>query len=130
MARRATGWTCQRSSQGQPCRFKNRPGTRKCAKCEKPRPVKKPPAHAAVLDELTYEDFIEINGGEFCWICRQLPAKQRIRVTRKYDRDHDHKTGKPRGLLCHKHNRMLKEWMTIQLVEAILLYLERAREIE
>jgi hypothetical protein len=40
------------------------------------------------------------NGG--CYICGKLPEGKRA-----LDIDHDHKTGKVRGLLCSNHNRAL-----------------------
>ena len=36
-----------------------------------------------------------------CYICKEAPAKRAL------DIDHDHKTGKVRGLLCSTHNRAL-----------------------
>jgi hypothetical protein len=77
----------------------------------------------AALD-LTYEQYVEINGGEHCGICGktrdQLPDP-----TRKLDRDHDHITHEPRGLLCRTHNRQVKRYMTVEWVEAVLEYLSR-----
>lgn len=56
----------------------------------------------AALD-LPYEHYVEINGGERCGVCGKGPSEKR-----KLDRDHDHTTHQPRGLLCHRHNRGLK----------------------
>ena len=42
----------------------------------------------------------EQNGG--CWICGKQPTGKRA-----LDIDHDHKTGKVRGLLCSNHNRAI-----------------------
>lgn len=36
-----------------------------------------------------------------CYICKEHPKKRAL------DIDHDHKTGKVRGLLCSNHNRAL-----------------------
>lgn len=122
MTRKATGWTCRRKA----CKFKNPPRTRKCQKCGHPRPARRIPAHQQVLRTMKYEDFVEINGGDFCWLCEQLPVEQRIKTTRNYDRDHDHITGQARGLLCHWHNRRLGSHLTLELARAIVAYLERA----
>lgn len=72
--------------------------------------------------ETDYEDYVVINGGEFCGICER-PRKE---VERRLDRDHDHRTGQPRGLLCHKCNRALPSWMTAEWLDAAAAYLRRA----
>ena len=119
MARKATGWTCRRVS----CKFKNPPRTRKCQQCGKPKPVKKL-GHRQVLKDLTYADFVEINGGDHCGICGKLRSETR----RNFDRDHDHITGKPRGLLCHRENRALPYWMTSKWLRDAADYLDRAAD--
>src|SRR5689334_2832443 len=89
------GWTCQRQTDGQKCRQKNPPRARKCVACGKPRPPKRKPAHMQAL-ELPYEHYVEINGGEFCFICGAPPSNGR-----RLHRDHEHVgDGRPRGLLC------------------------------
>lgn len=117
--RRAAGWTCRRKS----CRSRNAPRTRICYACGAPRPRKKPPAHAAVLAELTYDDFAVINGGYMCGICGYVPSYGK----RKLDRDHDHITGEARGLLCFRCNRHLKKWVTAEWLAGALAYLTRRR---
>ena len=47
-----------------------------------------------------YEEMLESQGGG-CYICGIGP------VGRALDIDHDHRTGKVRGLLCSNHNRAL-----------------------
>lgn len=77
----------------------------------------------AALD-LTYEQYVEINGGEHCGIC----GRQRGELPnpgRRLDRDHNHRSGKPRGLLCREDNRKLKHWMTLDWLLAAVAYLER-----
>jgi hypothetical protein len=46
-----------------------------------------------------YESMLEQQGGG-CYICGKKPEDKRA-----LDIDHDHKTGKVRGLLCSNHNR-------------------------
>ncbi len=71
--------------------------------------------------ELPYEDYLALNSGiEACGICGALPKSKRL------DRDHDHRTGKPRGLLCHLCNRNLGSSVTLKWLEAAKSYLERA----
>jgi hypothetical protein len=52
-----------------------------------------------------YDAMLKAQGGG-CAICGNPPK------TRRLDVDHDHKTGKVRGLLCHRCNRALPNWMT------------------
>lgn len=113
-------WTCQRTTAGVPCKHVNPKRKHLCEKCGKRRPATKRPAHMAALD-LPYEHYVEINGGDFCGICGLPPSP-----VRRLDRDHDHKTGRPRGLLCHAHNRMLRYGMTPEVLRAAADYLERA----
>jgi hypothetical protein len=52
------------------------------------------------IDVPDYERMLEEqNGG--CYICGKKPDKRAL------DIDHDHKTGKVRGLLCSNHNRAI-----------------------
>src|SRR5437899_4206973 len=57
-----------------------------------------------------YDERLAAQGGG-CAICGNAPKTRRLHV------DHDHKTGKVRGLLCHRCNRRLDttvtpEWLT------------------
>jgi hypothetical protein len=47
-----------------------------------------------------YDQMLESQGGG-CYICGVGPS------SRALDIDHDHRTGKVRGLLCSNHNRAL-----------------------
>lgn len=110
-------WTCRG------CKTRNTGRTQKCA-CGRKRPPRRKPSHMAAL-ELPYEAYIELNGGEFCAICGcGRPARRRL------DRDHDHRTGAPRGLLCHRHNRLLAKDWTPELLRAAADYLERSVRAE
>jgi Recombination endonuclease VII len=115
-------WTCQRVVRGKKCAHKQPARYRNCRKCGKPRPVRKRPAHMAALDE-SYEHYIEINGGEHCGICGRSASPMR-----RLDRDHDHNTGLPRGLLCFACNRQLRTWATIEWLLAAAAYLRRHLE--
>lgn len=77
---------------------------------------------------MPYEEYIVINGGEFCGVCGrtrdELPDP-----SRRLDRDHEHKAdGLPRGLLCRECNRKLKAWITLEWARRVVAYLERAEE--
>jgi hypothetical protein len=51
------------------------------------------------IDVPDYERMLEEQGGG-CYICGKKPTDKRA-----LDIDHDHETGKVRGLLCSNHNR-------------------------
>lgn len=119
MTRSKPTWTCKRVIDGTRCGTVNGWRLRKCTACAKPRPQRQRPAHMAALD-LPYEAYISINGGEHCGICGKRPDGRRL------DRDHDHKTGRPRGLLCWACNRQLRTWATVEWLERAAVYLRRA----
>jgi len=70
--------------------------------------------------DLPYETFVKINKGEHCGVCNARPAGKRL------DRDHDHNTGLPRGLLCRRCNRLLTRRLE-PLLPGMIVYLERHR---
>lgn len=109
-------WTCRDCGQ-----YHSSKQVRKCQGCGKERPKTRKPKHMAAL-ELPYEAFIEANGGvEVCGICERGPQE-----SRKLDRDHSHKTGEPRGLLCWRHNRGLQYFNDDpELLAAAISYLQR-----
>lgn len=53
-----------------------------------------------------------------CALCRRVP-KRALAV------DHNHKTGKVRGLTCFRCNRFIIGRMTLPLARALVAYLER-----
>jgi hypothetical protein len=113
-------WICNRQIGGLRCGGVNQPRTRKCHTCGKPRPPRRRPKHLAALTR-TYQEYILLNGGETCGICGAQPK------TRRLDRDHDHHTGEPRGLLCVRCNRALPGWIDSQWLRSAIRYLERER---
>lgn len=94
---------------------------RKCS-CGKALPKKRRPKHTAALD-LDRSVFVAANGGsELCGIC----GVEKKPGGRALHRDHDHKTGKPRGILCFPCNAALRPYMDVVWVRAALAYLERS----
>jgi hypothetical protein len=74
-----------------------------------------------------YEEWVAmfgVDGIERCSIC----LRERSEKDRRLQRDHDHLSGRPRGLLCVRCNRALPSWMTPEWLRAAADYLERARE--
>lgn len=118
------GWTCRRAS----CGHLNHPEHVKCRGegCTARRPKKRVSPHARVLRDTSYETAetlsMTLHGGErgSCGVCG------RPRGERNHDRDHDHKSGKFRGLACWKCNRELLRGHTVETLQACLAYLERA----
>jgi hypothetical protein len=77
----------------------------------------------AALD-IPYETYVRINGGEHCAICLRRPSPGR-----RLDRDHDHRTGQPRGLLCGGRmgcNRRLGRVDDVRWLASAAWYLESA----
>ena len=115
-------WTCRK------CAFRNkRTSSRKCQGCgEATKPKRRVPPHAVTLREDSYETYVgislAIHGGEpeCCAVCGRYPYE-----TRRHDRDHDHRTGKPRGLACVRCNRELLRNATLEEARAVVAYLER-----
>ena len=64
-----------------------------------------------------YDALLAAQGGG-CAICGNAPKTRRLHV------DHDHKTGKVRGLLCHVHNRRLWRGATAAELRRMAAYLD------
>lgn len=117
----ARSWTCRKRFGGTPCLHVNKPRKRVCGLCGTPRPARRKPQHLAAL-EMPYEAYETLNGGEHCGICgaaRKVDGK-------RLHRDHDHRTGVPRGLLCFRCNGALRTYMTVEWLRAATAYLERS----
>ncbi len=63
-----------------------------------------------------YERLLAAQGGH-CALCPSTPKTRRLAV------DHDHKTGKVRGLLCHRCNRFMPVWATADWHSSVAWYL-------
>lgn len=109
-------WTCPKCRERLP-RIKQR-----CPDCGAVRPTRKTAAQTALADEYAVW---AARFGETCGICgRQASARRRL------DRDHDHKTGRARGLLCARCNRGLPSWVTTDWLRGAIAYLDRAASEE
>ena len=72
----------------------------------------------------TYERLVAWRGREVCWICGAAPKTRRLHI------DHDHKTDKVRGLLCHSCNRRLWPGCTEAWLALASQYLYWARRAD
>jgi hypothetical protein len=70
------------------------------------------------LEPGEYARMLEAQDGR-CALCLKQPRRRRLAV------DHDHRTGKPRALLCFRCNQFLGQWefdpMTATLASQYLL---------
>jgi hypothetical protein len=122
MAKAARVWTCQRRVNKVKCGQVNPRRLQICTKCGKRRPATKQPSHMAILKTVTYEQCVE-RWGEHCGIC----GAPRPPSGRRLNRDHDHKTGELRGLLCTRCNRQLPDWVDADWLLLAHAYLVRPR---
>jgi Recombination endonuclease VII len=61
--------------------------------------------------------------GPGCQICGAIPKSGGLH------QDHDHRTGKNRGWLCHRCNRGLPSWVTAEWLVSAALYLGGGYEL-
>ena len=105
--------------------------------CGRKLPKKRVAAHARTLRDDPYEVYRQVNadlhakafGGEWtpdcCGVCGKPPSSGR-----HMDRDHDHVTGKPRGLACPGNqgcNALMPKQLTLERARMIVRYLEEAQ---
>jgi hypothetical protein len=108
-------WTCRKCRTRLP-RIKQR-----CPDCGVVRPERRTAAQKALSEDYAVW---AARFGEQCGICGR-PASAR----RRLDRDHDHKTGAPRGLLCARCNRALPSWVTTAWLRNAITYLNRTEKL-
>ena len=105
-------------------------GRRKCTGCGAALPKRRVPVHARTLRDDPYPVYDRVNqelhGAEpgHCGVCGKPPS-----TIRHMDRDHDHVTGKPRGLACPGNtgcNALMPRQLTLERARLIVAYLERA----
>lgn len=105
------------------------PRTKQLCTCGKRRPKKRVPAHARTLRDDPYAVYVAVAEAihgvtdESCCVCGK-PCSQE----RRHNRDHDHLTGKPRGLACAGNrgcNALMPSWLTAERAELIAAYLRR-----
>ena len=125
-------WTC-------PCGTRNERIKQRCANtdCRRARPKKRVPTHARTLRDDSYTVYRDVNaqihaqafGGDWtpdaCGVCGKPPA-----TARHMDRDHDHATGRPRGLACpgnQGYNALMPRQLTLERARLIVAYLERVQ---
>lgn len=119
------------------CGWRNERIKQKCTNpdCNRRRPKKRVPPHARTLRDDPYTTYELLNGeihatafgGEWspdhCGVCGKAPS-----TSRHMDRDHDHVTGKPRGLACPGNqgcNALMPRQMTLERARQVVAYLER-----
>src|SRR5690242_12716661 len=68
------------------------------------------------VDDAEYQRLLEAQGGH-CALCPNEPKTRRLHV------DHDHKTGRVRGLLCYRCNRTIPSWVTPEWCHLVIAYI-------
>jgi hypothetical protein len=68
-----------------------------------------------------YVRILEAQDGH-CALCPSEPKTRRLHF------DHDHRTGKVRGLLCHRCNRALGTWCNSEWALRLFGYLKNAEQ--
>jgi hypothetical protein len=118
-------WTCTRRHSGYRCGHRNERKYRYCRSCGKPRPAHVGRKSNATRIDETYAQYVA-RVGETCGICGRRAGEPG--VTGKpivLVRDHEHRTGRVRGLLCQYDNRKLGAHLSLAWARAVVAYLER-----
>lgn len=84
---------------------------------------------------ITLEDYNELlkKQGYSCAICGRLENENHpfTKKPQRFSVDHDHITGKVRGLLCNRCNLTIGKFDDdVSLFQSAILYLEKSREVE
>jgi len=112
-------WSCS-------CGARNERIKQRCATCRRSRPKPRVPRHARTLRDDPYETYCRVNEqihgvtDESCAVCGKPRSQER-----RHDRDHDHRTGNPRGLACVFCNKHMPVGLTLELARLIVAYMER-----
>jgi hypothetical protein len=117
----AKTWLC-------PCGTRNQRVKQKCAGegCERRRPKRRVPKHTKTLRDDSYAVYVQVAGDvhgvtdESCCVCGR-PRHESMR----HHRDHDHVTGKPRGIVCFQCNQLMPRLLTLERARLVVAYLER-----
>ena len=112
-------WLC-------PCGTRNERVKQRCTNqdCRRKRPKRRTKVLAHPQDG--YARYLEVArdihgvSDESCCICGR-PKPQ----GRNHDREHDHRTGNPRGLACFRCNKELLRHATLDQARQVVAYLER-----
>lgn len=85
--------------------------------------TKRKPTRAKALgvSDAEYARMLEAQDGH-CALCENEPKSRKLHV------DHDHRTGKVRGLLCFRCNRFVPYWATSDWVLRLYGYLKNAEQ--
>jgi len=120
--RKPKSWTCPVCHRKNEARTSSRTCQYGCGATKpKPRKTKSKPVDSYEVYELLS---VAIHGGDAgsCGCCgRPKPD------TYRHDREHDHKTGKPRGLGCFHCNNVLLRNHTLETLRMCVAYLERVK---
>lgn len=75
------------------------------------------------LTDAEYDALLTYQGGR-CAICGNPPKARRLHV------DHDHRTGKVRGLLCFRCNRALPNYVTEEWLRRAYIYVTKGSRVD
>lgn len=77
------------------------------------------------LERKEYEEMLALQKG-LCKICGKTECRRRNGKISRLHVDHDHETGKIRGLLCAKCNTSIGKLNSVELLQAAIDYLIRS----